>query len=390
MLKARLAYPTTAADLGHAADRARLLAAGGLAAASVLLLLHAPHVVSAGLAQTWPPFALVTGLLLIGRVADDDGVFAAAGSRLAALPGGAGVLLAGLLGLVAVVTVVLNLDTAVVFLTPVLLQAARVRGANDRPFLYGCVLMSNSASLLLPGSNLTNLLVADGARISGYDFARVMLVPWLAAVGSTWLVLWVTQRRSGHLDVSRRPKTTQVRGRLGAAAVLAATIMILVIPSPAVPVLLLGVSVTGWRVFRHEADGGSLLRATPSAMVGLYVVAVAVGVMVRVWPVVTLGSTGRAQSTLVGALAAVAMNNLPAAVVLSAHPPAHPFFLLIGLNLAPNLFITGSLSAVLWLRRARESNARPSITTYARIGSCAGALSLTLAATSLLLTLPAA
>ena len=68
-------------------------------------------------------------------------------------------LLVALLGLVAVVTAVLNLDTAVVFLTPVLVHAARRRGLDERPFLYGAVFMANAASILLPGSNLTNLLV---------------------------------------------------------------------------------------------------------------------------------------------------------------------------------------------------------------------------------------
>src|SRR5437899_869667 len=55
-------------------------------------------------------------------------------------------------GLKAAETAVLNLDTAVVFMTPVLLHAARERGLDDAPFLYGAVFMANSASLLLPGA----------------------------------------------------------------------------------------------------------------------------------------------------------------------------------------------------------------------------------------------
>src|SRR5262249_34762254 len=91
------------------------------------------------------------------------GLFEAIGARLASnrLPPRA--LLVALLGLVAGVTAVLNLDTSVVFLTPVLVHAARRRGVDELPFLYGSVFMANSASLLLPGSNLTNLLVLDGA-----------------------------------------------------------------------------------------------------------------------------------------------------------------------------------------------------------------------------------
>ena len=62
------------------------------------------------------------------------------------------------------------------------------------------------------------------------------------------------------------------------------------------------------------------------------------------------------------------MNNLPAAVLLSAKPPTHPDALLLGLNLGPNLAVTGSLSALLWLQAARTVDARASITTYSRLG----------------------
>ena len=73
-------------------------------------------------------------------------------------------LLVVLLLIEAVVTAVLNLDTAVVFMTPVLLHAARAAALPDGPFLYGAVFMANSASLLLPGSNLTNLIVLAHER----------------------------------------------------------------------------------------------------------------------------------------------------------------------------------------------------------------------------------
>src|SRR3954454_21841274 len=129
--------------------------------------------------QTWPPFVLVLGLLLIGLVAAADGLFAAvggriAGTRLAPVP-----LLLALLGLVAVVTAVLNLDTAVVFLTPVLVHAARQRGLDERPFLYGSVFMSNAGSLVLPASNLTNLLVLRTDPQPAAAFAGRMAGAWL-------------------------------------------------------------------------------------------------------------------------------------------------------------------------------------------------------------------
>jgi arsenical pump membrane protein len=71
---------------------------------------------------------------------------------------------------------------------------------------------------------------------------------------------------------------------------------------------------------------------------------------------------------VVAAAAAVGLNNLPAAVLLSAQPPVHPAALLVGLDLGPNLAVTGSLSALLWLRAARSVEAVPSVVTYSRRG----------------------
>lgn len=75
-------------------------------------------------AHTWAPFVLVTGLLLIGVVANQDGVFAAAANALGRVPGGNLVLYIAAMLLVAVTTVFLNLDTSVAFLTPVLIHVA--------------------------------------------------------------------------------------------------------------------------------------------------------------------------------------------------------------------------------------------------------------------------
>jgi len=137
---------------------------------------------AAAAARTWPPFVLVAGLLLIGAVAYEDGTFQAAGALLDRLPGGEPMLYAVAMGLVAAVTVVLNLDTSVAFLTPVLVGAARRRGASEERLLYGCVFLSNAASLLLPGSHVTNLLVLSGTHVSGSAFLRSMALPWAAAV----------------------------------------------------------------------------------------------------------------------------------------------------------------------------------------------------------------
>lgn len=172
---------------------ALLLAAG---AAGVVAVAAAPAQAAATAAQIWAPLVLVTGLLLIGATADADGLFAAGGDRLARLPGRPLTLFMAALALVAAVTAVLNLDTAVVFVTPVLLAAAASRGIDTAAFLYGSVARCNAASLILPGANLTNLLVIGSRRVSGATFAVRMAPASIAAVVVTGVVLAVFFRRS--------------------------------------------------------------------------------------------------------------------------------------------------------------------------------------------------
>jgi arsenical pump membrane protein len=144
-----------------------ILAVGAALTAAAL----SPSDAHAAASQAWPAFVLVAGLLVNGALAAEDGLFAAAGATVARMPGSDVRLLAVLLLFEACVTAVLNLDTAVVFLTPVLLQAARRRGLDEEPFLYGAVFMANSASLLLPGSNLTNLIMLAEEHRAGSRLA---------------------------------------------------------------------------------------------------------------------------------------------------------------------------------------------------------------------------
>jgi arsenical pump membrane protein len=183
-----------------------------------------PAGVGAAAAQAWPAFALVTGLLLVGVVAARDGLFAAAGARLSQLPLGPRTLLVAALGLVAAVTAVLNLDTSVFFLTPVLLHLARHRGVDEAPFLYGAVYMSNSASLFLPGSNLTNLIVLHHEHVSGATFLARMWPAATASVVATTLILTIAYWRALGAPAGPAPEPARARLGLGAAGVGISTI----------------------------------------------------------------------------------------------------------------------------------------------------------------------
>src|SRR5204862_6453350 len=94
------------------------------------------------------------------------------------------------------VTAVLNRDTSVAFLTPVLVYTAWSRGEGEAPLLYGCLLLSNAGSLLLPGSNLTNLIVLGHLHLSGGEFLTHMWLAWIAALVVTAAVIAFFERRS--------------------------------------------------------------------------------------------------------------------------------------------------------------------------------------------------
>jgi arsenical pump membrane protein len=125
-------------------------------------------------------------------------------------------------------------------------------------------------------------------------------------------------------------------------------------------------------------------------LTGLFLVAVALGTLGRHWhgPASLLDSAGRAGTAAIGAVAAVCVNNLPASVLLAPTLPAHPRALLIGLNLGPNLAVTGSLSALLWLRVARSLGATPSIGRYSRLGVVVVPVSIAAALAALWLAAP--
>jgi arsenical pump membrane protein len=331
--------------------------------------------VSAALEQSWPPFVLIAGLLLIGLLANRDGLFAWGGARLEALPGGGLALLGAALLLDAVVTAVLNLDTAVVFLTPVLVFAARRRRVGVEPFLYGCVFMANASSLFLPGSNLTNLLVLDAhGGGSGANFAAEMFPIAITAAVVTAIGIAVLFRRAlttvststgghgAHPEVVLGP---------GLVATVLAVILVLVLRQPALVVFAVGLIATAVELLRSRVTLADAWRVVgPPSLFVAFLLTVALGTLARHWngPAELIGGASGPETAGLAAISTVFINNLPSAALYSAHAVDHSRMLLLGLNVGPNLAVTGALSALLWFRAAREVDARPSLLEFSRRG----------------------
>lgn len=346
-----------------------LLAAGSAGLVAAFLLRPSDALSAAG--QVWPAFVIVAGLLLIGLVAQQDGLFAYAGVALAHRVRTGWGLLIGASLLITVVTATLNLDTAMVFLTPVFVALARASGSEDSPLVYLCLLLANAGSLFLPGSNLTNLIVLGHDPGSGGAFLASMWPAATAAVVATVAV--VAWKWRGRLAISAPAGSLPPRpaARLGLVSVVVALGVVLAVREPAPAVLAIGVVSVGTRIlsgqesWRHAV--GTLGLPT---LIGLFGLAVALGTLGRSWsgPLDFLVGLGALPTMAAGAAAALLINNLPAAALLSAQPPPDPLALLVGLNIGPNLFVTGSLAWFLWLRSAVLSGASPSIARATRLG----------------------
>src|ERR1700754_4347513 len=132
--------------------------------------------------------AFLGAVLVLAKLCDDEGLFEAAGAAIARTPRGSHGLVRQVFVIAAAITAVLSLDASVVLLTPVVLAAVRRLRTPVRPYSYATAHLANGASLLLPVSNLTNLLAFHVANISFTKFTLMMALPWLAAVATMYVV----------------------------------------------------------------------------------------------------------------------------------------------------------------------------------------------------------
>ncbi|HTU07008.1 MAG TPA: SLC13 family permease, partial [Trebonia sp.] len=151
-----------------------------------------------------PVIGFLAAVLVLAQLCDDEGLFRVCGAWMARTADGRPRRLLVLVFVVAsVTTAVLSLDATVVLLTPVVFATAARLEARARPHLYACTHLSNSGSLLLPVSNLTNLLAFSASGLAFGRFAGLMALPWLAVIGTEYVVFrWFF---ATDLDAGARP-----------------------------------------------------------------------------------------------------------------------------------------------------------------------------------------
>jgi arsenical pump membrane protein len=344
-----------------------------------------------------PVVAFLAAVLVLAHLCDDEGLFQAAGALMARTCAGSPKrLLGAVFGIAAVTTAVLSLDATVVLLTPVVFATAARLGARPKPHVYACTHLANSASLLLPVSNLTNLLAFTAAGISFTRFAALMAVPWLAAVAVEYVVF----RRffAADLAVATEPapavKPEAPRFVLGVLVLTLAGFV--VAPEPAWAAFG-GALVLGLRALaKRRTTPAALVRA---ASIPFLAFVLALGVVVRA--VVdngladAMGHLVPTNGTLlallgvavVAAVLANLINNLPAVLVLLplavAGGTGTVLAVLIGVNIGPNLTYVGSLATLLWRRILRQHDTRSDLAEFTKLGLLTVPTSLVLAVLAL-------
>ncbi|TKT04266.1 arsenic transporter [Streptomyces lasalocidi] len=355
-------------------------------AAAVVLVAGAisPQHALAEAERLGPVIGFLAAVLVLAHFCAVDGLFTACGAWMARRAAGRPRrLLTAVFVLASVITAVLSLDATVVLLTPVVLATAARMGVRAKPHLYACAHLSNTASLLLPVSNLTNLLAFTASGLSFTRFAALMTAPWVVAVGAEYLVF----RRFFAADLPAaepEPDTGPApQVPLFALITVACTLAGFVVASAAgvepAWAAFAGALVLAVRaVVRRQAGPVEVVR---SAAPGFLAFVLALGIVVRA--VVDNGLADALRHVLpegsglltlfaVAALAALLanlINNLPAVLVLvPLTAPAGPgvvLAVLLGVNIGPNLTYAGSLATLLW---RRVVHAQADVSDHAQVG----------------------
>ncbi|MDQ0597035.1 arsenical pump membrane protein [Streptomyces canus] len=334
-----------------------------------------------------PVVGFLAAVLVLAHFCDVEGLFRACGAWMARSSAGRpGRLLTAVFALASAITAVLSLDATVVLLTPVVLATAARSGVRAKPHLYACAHLSNTASLLLPVSNLTNLLAFAASGLSFTRFAALMALPWLVAIGAEYLVfrrffeddLKAPAARSDTAETPALPVFALVTvGCTLAGFVVASAIGI----DPAWVALVGALVLAGRALVRRQATPLTVMR---SAAPGFLAFVLALGVVVRA--VVDNGLADALRHVLpegsglvallgIAALAAVLanlINNLPAVLVLlpltATAGPGAVLAVLIGVNIGPNLTYAGSLATLLWRRIVQRHGHEVGLGEFTRLG----------------------
>ncbi|HEX3406050.1 MAG TPA: SLC13 family permease [Caulobacteraceae bacterium] len=347
----------------------------------------------AGLGKSLDVCLFLLGMMLLAETARREGLFdAVAAFAVNHAAGSPGALFALVYAAGVLVTIFLSNDATAVVLTPAVFAAARRARTEPLPHLFACAMVANAASFVLPISNPANLVLYAsrppplGAWLGAFALASAL------AIAATYLALRWTERRAlaGVCETAvAQPALT--RGAWAAIAGLAIAVVVLLTISAldrplGAPTAIVGVLVAALPLVARRASPRPLLRGISwqvlPLVAGLFVMVEAlgrIGVAATIAGVLQRGVAVHPHFTAWAAGGAVALasnlaNNLPVGLLasqaagLAAAPRRLVDALMIGVDLGPNLSVTGSLATILWLAVIRREGETVSAWRFLKTG----------------------
>lgn len=336
----------------------------------LLPLAGAAHAIHEGL----DVYLFLIGMMLLAETARHEGVFDwVAGIAVGHARGSAARLFLLIYLTGTVVTIFLSNDATAVVLTPAVLAAARHAKVRPRPYLLICALIANAASFVLPISNPANLVIFDAQMPTLAKWLRVFLLPSVVSILATYLILYFRSRPELADEIEDSPGSYRLGdgGKAALAGIVISAVILLVASGLGwqlgAPTCAVGVLAVLLASMRDRRAALIVVRGVSWSIVplvaGLFMIVEALnrGGMLQMaecglgWVARLPAVAGKLAAGFAVALLSNGINNLPVGLASgSALRHAHQsgaiqHAVLIGVDLGPNLSVTGSLATILWL-----------------------------------------
>jgi len=349
----------------------------------------------AGVAKGVDVYLFLTGMMLLSELARQEGLFDWVAARTARLARGSPTRLFTLVfGVGTVVTAFLSNDATAVVLTPAVAAVVKAADAKDPlPYLFICAFIANAASFVLPISNPANLVIYGSHMPPLLAWLPRYALPSVLSILATYVVLRLTQRQRLRQQVSADIDVPELTGGGKMAGVgIAATAIVLLASSAfgiqlGLPTFLAGAATAVLVLTRSKCGPLEVLKniswGVLPLVAGLFVLVEALektgvtnDLAALLHSLVQRSATFAAWAS--GAVLAVGcnlVNNLPAGLVAGrvveiAQVPDHVrSAVLIGVDLGPNLSVTGSLATILWLTALRREGLSVDAWTFLKLGA---------------------
>jgi arsenical pump membrane protein len=339
-------------------------------------------------------YLFLTGMMLLSEIARREGVFDwVAAYAVNSAKGSPMRLFTLIYGISVVVTTFLSNDAAAVVLTPAVFAAAKKAKAEPLPLLFICAFVANAASFVLPISNPANLVFYGDHVPPLGQWIGSFALPSLAAIIATYVALrWSEGRKMGSACARNVDQPDLSQGGKLALGGIVLTAVVLTIASAfdkplGLPTLAMGaITVLAVHARDHAAPWPVMKGISWSILplvAGLFVLVDAINQTsfapkLAAWLNAGIANSITTTAAVAGGVLAVIsnlMNNLPAGLIASsaitqAHPPKQIIdAMLIGIDLGPNLSITGSLATILWLTAIRRDGEHVTFGRFLRVGA---------------------